>query len=562
MMISRLTRLAGLVIVLAGCTTPLMGPIRNDVKSNESEVKGLISRVQNGTAVVNREASAESDYVNDIYLPVKKASEVTAQSSAKDALKRRISVNRDFRTIQDIAERITSLTGIPVSVAPDALAPQVQPGAQMPVAMPAPSSPPGLSTPLPAPGVPYNPALGGVGNGMNPLAGGINLSYDGAVSGLLDIAAARFGVSWEWTGNSIHIFRYMTKTFQIVALPGDSTMQNMITNQTGGTSNGSGTGTTNAGASSSSGVSFSGLSVWNAIKESVSGMLSPNGKVSVTAATGTMTVTDTPQIVDQVAKFIDSQNASLSKQVVVNVRVLAVDLNDADQYGINWDAMYNSLSGNFGFGLSNAFTVSTDASSLALKVLGTPGTGTASDAGVAAWRGSKAIISALSSQGRVSQITSASLTTLNNQPAPLQVGRQTSYLASSSTTLTQGVGATTTLTPGLITTGFSMSLVPHMLDKGRMVLQFAVNISSLLNLTSTSSGGSTIQSPDIDTRNFLQRVRINSGETLIMTGFEQNVLNATTQGVGSAENIALGGGMKGSKARSILVILIQPIGEV
>jgi type IVB pilus formation R64 PilN family outer membrane protein len=149
--------------------------------------------------------------------------------------------------------------------------------------------------------------------------------------------------------------------------------------------------------------------------------------------------------------------------------------------------------------------------------------------------------------------------TMNNQPVPLQVGRQTSYLASSTTTLTQGAGATTTLTPGLITTGFSMSLVPHMLEKGKLLLQFAINISSLLNLSAITSGQSTIQTPDIDTRNFLQRVMLNSGDTLVMTGFEQVIMSSKGQGIGSASNTALGGGINRSSDRSVLVILIQPM---
>lgn len=104
-----------------------------------------------------------------------------------------------------------------------------------------------------------------------------------------------------------------------------------------------------------------------------------------------------------------------------------------------------------------------------------------------------------------------------------------------------------------------MSLVPHMLDKGKLMLQFAIDISSLLNLNEITSGNSTIQTPEIDTRNFLQRVMMNTGETLVLTGFEQSTSNATSKGVGNANNVALGGGVNGNSERSILVILIQPV---
>lgn len=539
-------------IGIAGCTTGIVAPIHKNVRATGIEAKSLLISAQQGNGAVKPQSSPSIEHVDGLWLPTRKMADVTAQVSKKDAIKRRLSVNREFRTIQDVAEKVTLLTGIPVIISPDAALPPQSQQAQQPGAIGALG---GIGMPSPIGSMPQLPPMGmemGANSitvpSLTPTFGTVSLVYDGMLSGFLDVAAARFGVSWEWTGSGINIFRYTTKTFRIVALPGDTTLKNTISNQTGGTSGAAG------GSSSSSAVSFSGLSVWTAIGDSIKGMLSQSGKVTVTAATGTVTVTDTPQIMEQVEKFIDGQNASLGKQVTVNVRVLSVDLTDTDQYGINWDLLYSSLSGNYGVGLANAFSANPNASNLALKILGVTGNGRAKKLA-----GSQAIISALTTQGLVRQITSASLTTLNNQPAPLQVGRQTSYLASSTTTLTQGVGATTTLEPGLITTGFSMSLVPHMLDKGKLMLQFAINISSLLNLNEITSGNSTIQTPEIDTRNFLQRVMMNTGETLVLTGFEQSTSNATSKGVGNANNVALGGGVNGNSERSILVILIQPV---
>jgi type IVB pilus formation R64 PilN family outer membrane protein len=122
-----------------------------------------------------------------------------------------------------------------------------------------------------------------------------------------------------------------------------------------------------------------------------------------------------------------------------------------------------------------------------------------------------------------------------------------------------GAPSTTALQPGLITTGFSMNLVPHLLDSKRLLLQYAVDLSSLLSLATVESGGSSIQTPEIETRNFLQRVMLNSGDTLIVTGFEQATQSGAMQGVGDASNIALGGGVKGTKNKMVLVILIQPV---
>lgn len=532
------------LLVSAGCATRRISPMQKDVKANNEEVSKYLQQIQQQ----NNAANAESSNIDAIWLPVRKLRDNELQAAGHRATNRRFSVNREFRSIQDVAERVTLLMGIPVTVAPEAMA----------AANTANATTPSVSAPVNVPpGFSYSMAMG-----QTP--GSIPLSYDGPLAGFLDVAAARFGVSWEWSGDGIRFYRYTTRTFRLAALPGETVLQNMVSNTTGGTSTGSGgssgTSGSNAAAETKQKTQIdSKLSVWDAIHEAIKGMLSDKGSVTVTAATGTVTVTDRPQVVAQVENYIKAQNASLSKQVVVNVRVLSVELNNAEQYGINWGLAYESMSGNFGFKFNNNFVdaASAGGSNLALNVLENAGKATNSD--IRSWAGSQALINALSSQGHVSQVTSASLTTLNNQSAPLQVGRQTTYLASSTTTVTQGAGSTTTLQPGLLTTGFSMTLVPHILDHGKLLLQYAIDISSLLRLYTVNSNNSSIQAPDVDTRNFMQRVMLSSGDTLVMTGFEQNALNATTEGMGKATNPMLGGGVNGKRSRSVLVILIQPV---
>ena len=542
-------------LALAGCAPGMVGPINVDVEKEHAEMGHLMDLAHQAKPADVRKTPA-IERVSGLWLPSRKMASSEIKVPLNEALARKITVNRTFSNIQDMSERITALTGIPVIVSPEAGVPVTTSATGTP--------PPGQAIPNlpPLPGVPGRMPSHGI-PGMPGAS--VSLAYNGTLSGFLDVASARYGVFWEWNDNKVRFFRTATKTFRLSALPGDTTLSAKISNQSGGSSGSGGAssaGGTSASSSQEAGVSFTGLSVWKGIEDAIKTMLTTSGttpgKVVVTASTGTVTVTDTPQVLAQVEKFIDQQNISLCRQVVVNVRVLAVDLSDSDNYGINWNIVYNSLSQNFGWTLNNAFAPEVGASSLALKILGTAGTATNSN--IKSWAGSEAMIDALSKQGRVSQITSASVTTLNNQPAPIQVGRQTSYLASSTTTIgTAGAPSITTLQPGLITTGFSMNLVPHMLDGGRLLLQYAVDLSSLLNIATVTSGGSSIQTPEIETRNFLQRVMLNSGDTLVVTGFEQSNQSGNMQGVGSASNTALGGGVKGSKNKTVLVILIQPV---
>lgn len=174
-----------------------------------------------------------------------------------------------------------------------------------------------------------------------------------------------------------------------------------------------------------------------------------------------------------------------------------------------------------------------------------------------------AVISALSDQGTVRRKTSASVTTLNDQPVPVQVATQTSYLAQVSTTNTANVGSQTSLSPGTVTTGFNLTLLPHILDDGTVMMQFYTNISSLTALTTFQSGSGSnsesIQLPTVDTRNFLQRISMKSGQTLLIGGYEGVVDNGTQSGVGSPANYAFGGGYTAQRSREVIVILISPV---
>lgn len=557
--------------VLAGCSVTAIAPLKEEADKGAATAVEHLNSIRAARKVETAAPKPVAQHLDtDVYIPVRKmAASKLAKAYQDPALVRQITVNRTFVSAQELAERITALSGVPVIVSPDVTAIQPGqtmgqmggvPGMQGQAMAGLPSLPPlptagsipgtnGMASPF---GTPYSAV-------MQPGGFPVNLSYTGSLSGFLDVASSRIGISWELLDGQIRLFRYISKTFRLSALPGDTSMDAKV----GTTSSSGGSGTTGSSGSSqasssqqNSGVNFTGLSVWKGIEDSVKAMLTPAGKIVVASALGTVTVTDTPAIVSAVEKFIEQQNVALSRQVVVNVRVLSIDLNTTDNYGINWEVVYTSLSNNFGLGFNSGVAAIQGAGNLALSVLSTAGQNTNST--IKSWAGSKAIIEALATQGKVSTVTSASVTTLNNQPAPIQVGRQTSYVASSSTSITTGV-ATTSLTAGMVNSGFSMSLLPHIIDGNRMLLQYAVDMSSLLSLNTVSAGTSIMQTPDVDTRNSLQRIMVNSGDTIVVAGFENSEVNAKSQGVAGAENPALGGSVVGKRSKNIIVILLQPV---
>lgn len=456
-----------------------------------------------------------------------------------ESFNRAITIER-YLTIQEAAERITIKTGIPVQIDNDLLSTSSQSsGAQPTGAAPTTAS-----------------------SSQSSQQQLVNIRYTGTIYGLLDTVAARMGFNWRYQNNQIRFFTLDTRTYVLNAIPGDSSLKNSVGSNVsssgsggGSSSGGSSSGNSNASSSQSTSVS-SALSVWTNINDTVSSMLSSRGKVITSQSTGTVTVTDKPEILDRVSSYIDVQNKNLSKQVFVNVKIFSIALNDTDNYSVNWNVVFKNMSNKFGFSLVNNFPVATGATSLTAQILSAASTATG---GIKQFAGSDAMFSALSTEGKVSVITSATVTALNNQPTPIQVGKQISYLQSSSTTQTANVGSTTSLMPGVINTGFSMNVLPHILDGDRLLLQYAIDISSLSKISSVTSNGSTIQTPEIDTRNFLSRIGMKSGQTLVLSGFEQAADNLDRSGLGSPKNTALGGSLNAGAGKNMIVVVITPI---
>lgn len=539
------------VALLGGCSSAVMekGDKHVSAKRQEAEQSIATARQRQGNGFVTH--SEES------WIPLRKVDKALHNSLRYKADNTEVGFDQRFTNLAEIVNTVASKTGVPVSLSPDI--PMYSAtgigGAGMAGAVPG-------STPMPmgVPGMAGGPIptvagqVGGLNQQSTQITGAspYQASYNGPLSGFMNVVAAYYGLSWKAEANTLRFFYLDSRTFRIKALPGDTKLSSTVGSSSGSAgSTSTTTGAQSGSSANSTGVTFSGLSVWTGLQSSISQMLTPIvGKVFTSPATGTITVTDTPAVLERVANFIEQQNAGLSRQVAVNVRVLSVEISDTSDYGINWDVVYKSLGDTAGFALKTAFPTAQGAANIVFSV--------ADPNGLSRWTGSSAMISALSTQGRVSELTSATLVTINNQPAPVNVGRKVSYLASSATSQTPNVGSTTTLTPGTVDTGFAMTLVPHIMDGSEILLQYSIDLSSLLKMNTITSGGASIQAPDVSTSNFIQRVRMMSGETLVVAGFDQDNLAAVANGVGSADNSLLGS-RNGNTKRSMLVVLIQPV---
>jgi type IVB pilus formation R64 PilN family outer membrane protein len=559
---------AACVLLLAGCTG-LMDKIDRGTQADNEKAGRLLGQLAGGD---NRASGADDVVVKDQLWLSGKTIKIERKSTLPKVFDDPASFDGTVDSLRAFADRISRLAHMPAKVAPGtslAAARATQAAAETGTG--AAASYPGLP-PLPT-GLLQGPAPAtsgaAVAERLPSVAGPVRIVYShGTLRGLLDTAAARFGVYWKYENGAIVFFYTATRVYQVVAIPGESKVD---TNVVSGASNsggaassgtgaagGAGAGSASAGAGAGAAPTVSSdntanitmnaqLSVYNGLQTAIKAMLSPAGSVIVSPATGSIAVTDTPDVLERVGEFMEQQNQVLARQVLINVTVLSVTLSAQDSYGINWGAVYNALGTRFG--ITTAFTsMIQNPSELSATVI-TPSSRASS---------TSAIIDALSTQGTVHRKTSASITTLNDQPVPVQVAEQQGYLAQISTTNTVNIGSQTSLTPGTVTTGFNLTVLPHVLDDGTIMMQFYSNISSLVSLVPFGPTNQQIQLPTVDTRNFLQRIAVKSGQTLVISGYEGINDQNNRQGVGNPSNYAMGG-FNASGTREVIVILLSPI---
>ena len=288
-------------------------------------------------------------------------------------------------------------------------------------------------------------------------------------------------------------------------------------------------------------------------------------------STGTITVTASPYVIQRVARYINSWNEKLSRQVAITARILKVSLNNTDNYGLNLGLIFNTkqLALNF----ASPEGVATDltgvgALSMTLVKPSQKFTGT------------KSIIEALSKQGKTRQVTSASVTTMNNKVAPLQMTTSRNYVKEKNVTVTNSSGTVTTEVDyevDTLTYGITMNVLPRILNHGRLILLFSLNITTLdilrkaeggdVDTNSDSSSNtnteeesttSSVMLPQMTTRAFLQEIAMQSGATLILAGFEDLTDSMASAGVGKAKVGLLGGSSYNNNEREVMVILLTP----
>lgn len=412
----------------------------------------------------------------------------------------------------------------------------------------------------------------------------------------LDAIRELYGYDYKVEGNRIIIkpLTLQTRVFQVNYLTGnrkgtsDTRVNSGSVSDTSGgsTAGASGTAPTTGSSRSleSSNVSTTSTSdFWAELKaalDAIVGGTKDGRSVVISPQSGVVVIRGMPDELRNVAAYLKATQLSVDRQVILEAKILEVQLNDSYQTGINWAAFRTGGNSRVSGGLVAPGTVLQPNGSL--TTAGGPGSvapGKDIFSAAAAGAGSifglafqtsnfAALLSFLETQGNVNVLSSPRIATLNNQKAILKVGTDEFFVTNVSTTTTTGTSTTTTPSVTLqpFFSGVVLDVTPQIDAQGNIILHIHPSVSQVSTVNkdiNLGTGGSlTLPLASSTTSETDSVVRGRDGQIIAIGGLmKQSTTSDRSQipGVGDIPVIgALARNTNQITQKRELVILLKP----
>lgn len=424
------------------------------------------------------------------------------------------------------------------------------------------------------------------------VSGNISLNLkDVTVFEALESIHEMYGYDYKLDGTRIYIqpLTLQTRIFQVNYLTGQRKGESSLRvlsgsvsdNSTGGTTGSAATPTTTTGGTSrggeSSKVSMSSSSdFWDELGKSLQAIVgNEKGRsVVISPMSGVIVVRAMPDELKNVAAYLKASQISIERQVILEAKIVEVQLNDGYQSGVNWAAFKSPVLGNIpnsslSAGQVNAGTILPQT---AAGVGAAAGTTAALAAGAAGslfglafqTNNFAALLSFLETQGNVHVLSSPRIATLNGQKAVLKVGTDEFFVTNVTNTTTTGTATTSTPSVTLqpFFSGISLDVTPRIDQDNEIILHIhpSVSLVSTVNKTVDVGGiGGTLNLPlassSISESDSIVRAR--DGQVVAIGGLMRQATFEDRSGLPGLPKAVFGQTSQRSEKRE-LIILLKP----
>lgn len=369
----------------------------------------------------------------------------------------------------------------------------------------------------------------------------------------------------------------------------NNNQNNQNNNNNNNNQNGNSTGSTQS--ESSSVATSSSSEFWTELKtalEAIMGGTTGGRTVVISPQSGVVVVRGMPDELRNIDSYLKASQLSVNRQVILEAKILEVELNDSFQSGINWAAFATFDNGkrrvSTGF-LQPGTTLRPLPGNLATPdsiVSGTVGAVTgrviaAADAAAGSLFGLAfqtnnfaTLISFLESQGTVHVLSSPRIATMNNQKAVLKIGTDEFYVTGVTQTTNTNLTGNNTTTPSVTLqpffSGVVLDVTPQIDDRGNILLHVHPSVSQVSTVTKGinlgSAGSLSLPLAASSTSEMDSMVRGQDGRVVAIGGLmRQSSINDQSQLPGAGDVPVLGALFKNKSRvnqKRELVVLIKP----
>jgi MSHA biogenesis protein MshL len=352
----------------------------------------------------------------------------------------------------------------------------------------------------------------------------------------------------------------------------------------GGSGSNNGVPTTTVGSTSNevSGTSVNTSSVsdfWASLDKTLKVMI-PDDKgrsVIVNGQGGIVIAHAYPVELHRIARYLDSLQNNLQRQIIIEAKVLEVQLNNNFESGIDWSLFGNPLNGLATFSQQGNGPNSAGGSGSG-AVSGNTNVNLPSFDPIftVTVKGSfRTLVNFLQTQGNVQTLSSPRISTVNNQKAVIKVGQDQFFVTGVSTTNTL-VGTNTlpsqnvNLTPFF--SGVSLDVTPQINKNGTVILHIHPAVSVVTeqqqNIVLGTSNGTTPNTLTLPLalstiRESDNIVRAHNGQVVVIGGLMQNTMTENVAGTPILSRLPFVGFLfrrtSQVATKSELVILLRPM---
>ena len=224
--------------------------------------------------------------------------------------------------------------------------------------------------------------------------------------------------------------------------------------------------------------------------------------ISVNRQAGLIVVKDFPDVLLQVAEFIEAVEGSVQRQVFIQAKIIEVTLNDEYKRGIDWKQV-------------SPFSIGKTEGSLVANTTITGAAAANFTYGPSA-NAISLILDALSEQGEVSVLSSPKIATLNNQRAVIKVGTEDIFFIPETTAATATSVAWVEYIPSTITIGIVLDVVPQINPNGEIMMSINTSITEQSGERTSPDGINIV--PIVNVRESNNVVLAQHGQTIVIGG--------------------------------------------